>query len=49
MKQVPPPTSVGVAGNVTGMVSWDTNYIYVCVANYDGTSAIWKRVQLTSW
>jgi|TARA_B100000214_G_C23704364_1_gene506768 hypothetical protein len=49
MKQAPPPTSIGVTGNVTGMISWDTNYIYVCTNNYDGTTAIWKRVQLASF
>jgi len=49
MKQATPASSVGAAGNVTGMVSWDTNYFYVCVADYDGTSAIWKRITLTSY
>lgn len=38
-----PLTSVGVAGDKAGMVAWDANYIYVCTANYDGTSDIWKR------
>ena len=49
MQQAPPPTSVGVSGNVTGMVSWDTNYFYVCVGNYDGSTAIWKRITLNSY
>ena len=48
-KQAVPPANTGSAGDVTGMVSWDTNYIYVCVANYDGSTAIWKRVALATW
>ena len=49
MKHATPPAPTGSAGDVTGMISWDTNYIYVCVANYDGSSAIWKRVALSTW
>lgn len=48
-KQAVPPANTGSTGDVTGMVSWDTNYIYVCVANYDGSTAIWKRVALATW
>ena len=33
-------TSAGVAGTVT----WDTNYIYVCVATNS-----WKRVAISAW
>lgn len=49
MKQATPSSSIGAPGNVIGMISWDTNYIYVCTANYDGTTAIWKRVALAAW
>ena len=37
------PANTGSAGDVTGMISWDTNHIYVCVADYDGSTAIWKE------
>jgi hypothetical protein len=41
-----PLTSRGAAGDKTGMVAWDASYIYVCVANYDGTTHIWKRAAI---
>lgn len=37
-------TSTGSAGDHIGMMAYDTNYIYTCIADYDGTTAIWKRV-----
>ena len=49
MKHATPPANTGSVGDVTGMISWDTNYIYICVANYDGSTAIWKRVALSTW
>ena len=48
MKQATPSSNTGAPGNKAGMISWDTNYIYICVADYDGSSAIWKRVALTT-
>jgi len=48
-QQTVPASNVGVAGNVAGMITWDTNYIYVCVGTYDGSTAIWKRVALSTW
>lgn len=49
MKQAVPIASTGSSGDTDGMISWDDNYIYICTADYDGTTAIWKRVALTSW
>tara|TARA_R100001509_G_scaffold159804_1_gene126696 strand:- start:100 stop:447 length:348 start_codon:yes stop_codon:yes gene_type:complete len=49
MKHATPPANTGSVGDVTGMISWDANYIYICVANYDGSTAIWKRVALSTW
>jgi len=48
-KQPTPSAKTGSSGDVTGMVAWDTSYIYVCTADYDGTTAIWKRVALSTW
>ena len=42
------PGPVGQAGDVTGMICWDANNIYVCVADYDGSSAIWKKAPLNA-
>tara|TARA_Y100000022_G_C13032135_1_gene276068 strand:- start:75 stop:422 length:348 start_codon:yes stop_codon:yes gene_type:complete len=48
-KQATPSSSTGAAGNKAGMIAWDTNYIYVCTADHDGSTAIWKRVALTTF
>ena len=45
-----PTSNIGAAGDRAGMISWDSNYIYVCFSNYDGSSVIWKRADLGgSW
>jgi len=47
-----PAHSYGAAGDVTGLVAVDANYLYYCSANYVNNSTnIWKRVALTgdSW
>jgi len=49
MKQATPSSSVGAPGNTTGLIAWDENFIYICTANYDGSTAIWKRVALTTF
>ena len=38
-----PPASSSATG-ITGEITWDNNYIYICVA-----TNTWKRSQLTSW
>ena len=49
LKQSTPPANTGSVGDTTGMIAWDANYIYISVGNYDGTTAIWKRVALSTW
>jgi hypothetical protein len=46
-----PTTSVGSEGDFTGMVIIDNEYIYRCVADWDGTADIWVRVAFntTPW
>lgn len=44
-----PSTSVGTSGDTAGMVAWDASYIYVCTANYDGSTAIWRRSAISTW
>ena len=48
-RQPTPSSNTGSSGDVAGMVAWDANYIYICTGTYDGTTAIWKRVALSSW
>ena len=45
-----PATSIGAPSDEAGMIAWDSNYIYVCTANYDGSTNIWKRASIGgSW
>ena len=44
-----PSTSVGSNGDKAGMIAWNSSYVYVCIADYDGSTAIWKRATLNAW
>jgi len=47
-----PSSSKGSPGDSDGYFAFDHTYIYVCVADYNGTSDIWKRISLgnvTTW
>jgi len=39
-----PTTSLGVSGEVAGLVADDATYHYYCTGTYDGTTHIWKRI-----
>jgi hypothetical protein len=39
-------TGVGNAGDRKGSISYDGTNLYVCTANYDGSTAIWKKLVL---
>lgn len=41
-------SQTGSSGDRAGMIAWDANYVYVCTADYDGSTNIWKRAAL-SW
>ena len=41
------PTNIGVAGDDAGMVASDSTNLYVCVAPFDGVSAIWTKITLS--
>lgn len=47
----PPPTSMGESDNRAGEIAFDGSYIYYCTADFDGSTAIWKRVafSLDTW
>jgi hypothetical protein len=44
-----PTTKFGSQGDRAGSIATDSTYVYVCTADWDGTTAIWKRLSLTSW
>jgi hypothetical protein len=41
-------SSVGSAGDVPGMIAVNNSYLYVCTGTHDGSTQIWKRVDLGS-
>lgn len=43
-----PPAQTGSAGDTAGMIAYDANFLYICTANFDGSSNIWFRTAL-SW
>ena len=47
----PPSTPSGAEGDVAGMYAFDTTYFYVCIADYDDTTEIWRRIAFdqTPW
>ena len=39
-------SGVGSAGDVAGSIAWNSTNLYVCTANYDGSTAVWKKLVL---
>lgn len=47
--QVDPPTGPsGTIGDTAGMYAYDNIYFYVCIADYDATTEIWKRIAFSA-
>ena len=44
-----PVTSIGEPDDKQGDIAFDDDYIYYCTADYDGSTAIWKRTALSTW
>jgi hypothetical protein len=44
-----PGSAIGAVGDEAGTVTWDADYIYICTADYDGITAIWKRSPIATW
>jgi hypothetical protein len=44
-----PSGAIGSSGDLQGMIAWDDSWLYICSADYDGSTAIWKRVSITAW
>jgi hypothetical protein len=43
-----PPAATGQTGDTAGMIAVDSDNIYIAVANYDGTTTVWKKVALVA-
>lgn len=44
-----PSTPIGAAGDTAGLITYDSDHIYVCVSNYNGVTQIWRRATVTTW
>jgi len=50
IQETPPANPTGSIGDSAGMIAFDNNYLYVCVADFDDTTEIWRRVAFdTNW
>lgn len=45
----PPATAIGAAGDLRGDIAADSDYIYYCTADHDGSTVIWRRAALSTW
>lgn len=45
----PPTTAVGEIGDEIGMYAFDANWFYICIADYNGTTPIWRRAAVATW
>lgn len=45
-----PTNPIGSAGDSAGMIAFDSIYLYVCIAEFDNVTDIWRRVAFdASW
>jgi hypothetical protein len=42
-------SSVGKFGDTVGMIAWEDDHVYVCTANHDGSTQIWRRAALSAF
>ena len=42
-------SSVGKFGDTVGMIAWEYDAVYVCTANFDGSTQIWRRAALSTF
>jgi hypothetical protein len=42
------PTGTGQDGDIAGMMTYDSGFLYVCIGNYDGVTVIWKKATLNT-
>jgi hypothetical protein len=44
-----PTSAIGSIGDVAGMYSYSSTFFYICTADYDGSTQIWRRVSVAAW
>lgn len=45
VKETPPTTGIGAAGDQEGMTAYDTGIFYYCFADYNGVTPIWIAIE----
>lgn len=46
---VVPTTMVGSPSDTAGMIAFDSSNLYVCIADYDGSTNIWRTATLNTF
>lgn len=51
VQESPPADPAGTVGDTAGMIAFDDQYLYVCLADFDTSTEIWRRVAFdtTPW
>jgi len=44
-----PASMTGTVGDTAGMLAFDSTNLYVCIADYDASTDIWRTVALTTF
>lgn len=44
VQEEPPASPSGTEGDTAGMIAFDNQYLYICVADFDTSSEVWRRV-----
>ena len=44
-----PVAAIGAAGDTAGDIVWDSGFIWVCTADYDGAASIWMKAALAAF
>lgn len=42
------PTAIGALGDTAGMFFFDSGFFYVCIADFDGSTLIWRKATLAA-
>lgn len=42
-------SSVGKSSDTAGMIAWEDDAVYVCIANFDGSTQIWRRSAISAF
>jgi len=48
VRTTPPPTLVGEAGDIAGMIAMDNGVVYTCIQDYTGTGDVWVNTKAAS-